>query len=143
MKRIAFFLIVVTGILAGCNSKGEPVEFAMACDPANEKKVVELSGFIKDKGGVFCSNIGGGRLECGFTLTNQLGGEKGVKADIEQGTGANTVEKLPSGFKKEDIKIHDNDGEIIALSEKVKLTGKMSIGPNGTPCFMQVTKIEK
>ncbi len=50
---------------------------------------------------------------------------------------------MPSGFRKEDIKIHDKKGDIIALSEKVKLTGKMSLGPNGTPCFIQVTKIEK
>ncbi|MBC7901017.1 MAG: hypothetical protein H7070_13305 [Saprospiraceae bacterium] len=143
MRITTFFLLIFTGILAGCNSKGEPVEFTKACDQANEKKVIELTGFIRDKGGVFCSNIGGGRLECGFTLTTQLGEETGVKAEIEQGTGANTVEKLPSGFKKEDIRIHDNNGDIIALSDKVKLTGKMSIGPNSTPCFMQVTKIEK
>lgn len=143
MKIITLFLLLATGVLTGCNSKGEPVEFAKACDEANEKKVVELNGFLRDKGGVFCSNIGGGRLECGFTLTDKPGDETGVKADIEQGTGANTVEKLPSGFKKEDIKIHDNNGDIIALSDKVKLTGKMSVGPGGKPCFMQVTKIEK
>lgn len=143
MERIAFFLIVLTGILAGCNSNGEPIEFTKACDPANEKKVAEINGFIREKSGVFCSNIGGGRLNCGFTLTDKLGDENGITADIEQGTGANTVEKLPSGFKKEDIKIHDNNGDRIAPSDKVKLTGKMSIGPNGTPCFMEVTKIEK
>jgi len=143
MKIIALFLLIATGTLAGCNSKGEPVEFSKACDQANEKKVVELTGFLRDKGGVFCSNIGGGRLECGFTLTDKLGDDQGIKVEIEQGTGANTVEKLPSGFKKEDIKIKDNDGNVINLSEKLRVTGKISVGPGGVPCFVQATTIEK
>ena len=143
MKPITLLVLITLGILAGCNTKGEPVEFSKACDVANEKKVVEISGFLVDKGGVFCSNIGGGRLECGFTLTEKLGDDKGFKAEIAQGSSANSVEELPRGFKKEDIKIRDNGGNIISPSDKVKLTGKMSVGPGGVPCFMQVDKIER
>ena len=143
MKMIMLLILAVLGVTAGCSTKGEPVEFAKACDVANEKKVIEVSGFLMDKGGVFCSNIGGGRLECGFTLTEKLGDEKGFKAEIAQGSSANSVEELPRGFKKEDIKIRDNSGNIISPSDKVKLTGKMSVGPGGVPCFMQVDKIER
>jgi hypothetical protein len=143
MKTTTLLILFVICLMAGCNTKGEPVEFARVCDEANEKKVVEVSGFLVEKGGVFCSNIGGGRLECGFTLTEKLGDEKGLKAEIAQGTSANSVEQLPKGYKKEDIKIRDNGGSIIAPSDKVKITGKMSIGPAGVPCFMQVDKIER
>lgn len=127
----------------GCNKQGVPVDFANACNIENEKKAVEVSGYLNDKGGVFCSNIGGGNVKCGFTFLQNPTDEKGFSADIEQGTWANNVEKLERGYKKEDIKIYDNEGNVVNLAGKVKITGKMSISPDGQVCFMTVSKIEK
>lgn len=143
--RIYIILIVFTAILfsAGCNSKGEPVELAKACAPDFDKKYVEVAGFLDDKGGVFCSNIGGGDVKCGFKLLEAPGGEKVMSADIVQGTWANNVEKLERGYKKEDIKIHDNSGSVISMSDKVKLTGTMMVTPDQTVCLIKVDKIEK
>lgn len=147
MKR--FFAILILAILAiGCgDTKGVSTDFANACNPDNEKKVLEVSGVLADRGSVFCSNTGG-RMECGFDFLESPGSEKKFSADVEQGSGANTVDKLERGYKKEDVKIRDNTGNQIALgSDKVKITGKMSVvapfGNSQGVCFMQVEKIEK
>ena len=81
-------------------------------------------------------------------LAETAGGTKYITADIEVGSGANTVDEIPKGFKKEDIKVRDNAGNQVALgADKVKLTGKMMIAPAAPGgqgvCLMQVYKIEK
>ena len=146
MKRIiAIFCLTV---LAGCgDTTGVPTAFADACDPGNEKKYIEVSGVLAQRGSVFCSNTGG-RMECGFDLMEAAGSGKKLRVDIEQGSGANTVNKLERGYKAEDIKIRDNAGNPVALNtDKVKLTGKMSVvapaGGSQGVCFMQVSKIER
>jgi len=128
--------------MTGCKRDAVPTELSTVCSPANEKKYISTSGFLDDKGGVFCSNTGG-RMDCGFAVSAAAGGDRVFSADIEQGGRAGQVEKLPSGYKKEDIKIRDNGGNIIRLSEKVNLTGEMSIAPDGSVCFMKVDKIER
>lgn len=148
MKRIALFATLVVGLsVVACDTKGVPTEFANACDPGNEKKTIEVSGVLEQRGSVFCSNTGG-RMECGFDLLEAPGSDKKLRVDVEQGSGANTVDKLDRGYKKEDVKIRDNgSGQIVLGSDKVKLTGKMSIAPpkgeSQGVCFMQVYKIEK
>lgn len=134
---LAFFTFV------GCAVEpGTPINFADGCKIANEKKQVEISGYLDDKGGVFCSNTGG-RMECGFTLLESPQNGKSVRVDIEQGSGSNAVEKLERGYKREDIKIRDAAGNIVGLSDRVKVTGKMNVMPDESFCFIQVEKIEK
>jgi len=87
-------------------------------------------------------------MECPFDFLESAGGEKKISADIEVGSGANTVTEIPKGFKTEDIKVRDNAGNQVALgSDKVKMTGKMLIAPAAPGgqgvCLMQVYKIEK
>ena len=121
---------------------GTPVEFSKACALENEKKIIAVSGFLRPAVSVFCSNHGG-RMECGFTFAETADAKKGFSADIEQGSGANTVDKLKSGYRREDVKIRDSAGNVINLAEKVKLTGKMNVTPDLSVCFLQVTKIER
>ena len=148
MIKGIFLLVAAIVFVTSCGSpQGKPTDLTTACSPENEKQYLEVSGYIVPRSSVFCSNIGGGRLECGFDFSDSANGEKKMGAEIEQGSGANTVDKLPSGYKKEDIKIRDNGGNVIALGDKVKVTGKMSIAPAAPGgqgvCFMQVEKIEK
>lgn len=146
MKRL--FATLSLAILAGCgDTTGVPTAFSDACNPDNEKKHIEVSGVLQQRGSVFCSNTGG-RMECGFDLLEAAGSDKKLRVDIEQGSGANTVDALERGYKKEDVKIRDNAGNQIGLgTDKVKLTGKMSVvAPKGDAqgvCFMQVSKIER
>lgn len=148
MKLIVLTLVLAAGtFMSGCaDVKGVPVEHANACNAENDKKVIEVSGFLEPRSFMYCSNRGG-RMECGFDLKDALGSDKIVRVDLEEGTSANMVEKLEKGFKREDVKIHDNTGAVIALTDKVRVTGKISIVPpfgnaEGV-CFMQVSKIEK
>ena len=144
MKRFRIISILLAVSFAiSCNTVGEPVEFATACSPDYEKKTVEISGFLSDKGGVFCSNIGGGSVKCGLKFTETPESEKSISADIVQGTWANNVEKLERGYKKGDIKIHDNDGNIINIADKVKITGTLNTTSDPNVCFVSVAKITK
>lgn len=144
MKTRILIVAAFVGLFAvACNTVGEPVEFAKACSPDSEKKTVEIGGFLSDKGGVFCSNIGGGPVKCGFKFTETPTSEKSISADIVEGTWANNVEKLERGYKKEDIKIHDNGGNIINIDDKVKITGTLNTTGDPNVCFVSVAKIEK
>jgi len=143
-KAIAIVLLASTSLLAACVTVGVPTEFSKACGVDNEKKIIEVSGVIAERGkSVFCSNTGG-RMECGFALLESEGSDKTFNVDIEQGSGANTVDKLEKGYKKEDVRIRDNAGNQIEPGrDKVKVTGKMSVEPAMNVCFMQVYKIER
>ena len=116
------------------------MEFSKACAPENEKKVIAVSGFLRSAGSVFCSNHGG-RMECGFTLGETADSRKGFTAYIEQGSGANTVDPLKSGYRRDDVRIRDSAGNAVNLAEKLTLTGKMNVAPD--VCFLQVTRIDR
>lgn len=144
MKRLYLLVLLVpVMMMAGCTKTAVPVEISKICAADNEKKYISTSGFLDDRGSIFCSNIGGGPVRCGLDVVASPGSTKVFSADIEQGSGSDEIEKLPSGYKKEDIKVHDNGGKIIAFTDKVTLTGQMSITPDGSVCFMTVDKIEK
>jgi hypothetical protein len=148
MKRGLLLLGLVTAA-AACGAKiGEPVSFANACDAGNDGKYLQVPGYIADDGSVFCSNIGSSKVQCGFILIDSPGSKNKIKVDIDEGTGANTVTKLESGYSKSDIKIRDNNGTEIALNkDQVKTSGKLSIARtnDGSPgvCFMQVDRIDR
>lgn len=147
MRSTFALCVLIFSFTLACSTTGVPTEFANACALENDGKTLEVSGVLQMRGSVFCSNRGG-RMECGFDFVEAAGSDKKFSADIEQGSGANTVDEIPKGFKKEDIKVRDNAGNQVALgSDKVKLTGKMSVAPAAPGgqgvCFMQVYKIEK
>ncbi|HEY8559596.1 MAG TPA: hypothetical protein VIL74_04270 [Pyrinomonadaceae bacterium] len=130
---------------AGCGSApGTPVEYAKACAAENDKKNIEVTGFLSPRRSVFCSNTGGGPVRCGVNLLETADAQKdNFSADIERGTGANNIEEIKGSFKREDIKIHDNDGNLVNLAEKVKVTGVLNKIPNADQCYLTVSKIEK
>ena len=144
MKQVFILaVIIVCSMFVGCSKTAVPVDISKVCAPDNEKKYVQTSGFIDDKGSIFCSNIGGGRLDCSLDVTASPGGNRVFGAEIEQGSGANTVDKLKSGYRREEIKIRDSAGSVINLAEKVRLTGKMNVTPDRSVCFLQVTRIDR
>ncbi len=146
MKALSILILFGLSTIA-CNTSGVPTEFANACAQDLDGKTIEVSGILQPRSSVFCSNRGG-RMECPFDFVETAGSEKKMGADIEVGTGANTVTEIPKGYKKEDLKIRDNAGNQINLgTDKVKLTGKMLIAPAAPGgqgvCLMQVYKIER
>lgn len=145
MKIILIFVLAAISMLSGCApKKGEALELSKVCDPVNDGKYLEVKGVIAEPTSIFCSNIGGGRMECPFEISETAGGEPKMRVDIEEGSGANTVDKIPSGYKKGDIKIHDNAGNPMTIgSDVLRFTGKTSISPDAKACFMEVDRIEK
>ena len=147
MKNIvifAFAFFIITSF-SGCTKNYQSAEAASICDEANDKKNVRLSGYLTDGVTVMCSNYGG-RLDCGFKLLQDPSEKDGITVNILQGSSANEVEKLERGYKKEDIKIRDNSGNLVAPSDKVNVSGTMAVGPkskDGQACFLKVDKIEK
>jgi len=147
MKRIIFLASLIVLSAAACNTTGVPTEFANACAQELDGKTLEVGGILQTRGSIYCSNRGG-RMECPFDFVEAAGSDKKMTADIEVGGGANTMDEIPKGFKKEDLKVRDNAGNPVALgSDKVKLTGKMMIAPAAPGgqgvCLMQVYKVEK
>jgi len=145
--RKALLLLAASLFAAGCNTTGIPTDFANACIADNDKKTLEVSGVLQPRSSIYCSNRAG-RMECPFDFVEAAGSEKKMTADIATGSGANTVDEIPKGFKKEDLKIRDNAGNPVGLgADKVRLTGKMMIAPAAPGgqgvCLMQVYKIER
>ena len=145
MWKSALFLTLSAALLTvGCAAKvGEPIDFANSCKIENDAKYVSITGYLKADGSMFCSNIGGGPVTCGLTLTETADGTKGLKADIDQGSGSNEIEKFEGSYKKEGLKIRDDSGQMVKIGDKVKLTGKFSVTPDASLCFMHADKIEK
>lgn len=142
MRNVLFLLTIVFALAGvGCYKTGVPTEFSKACVLENDYKILEIEGFLKDSGGVRCSNSQG-PMECYFTFTAAPGDEKGMRVKVEQGTWANEVEKLSDGYKTEDVKIHSDDGSLVKLGEKLKITGEFRADTDGT-CRIDVTKITR
>lgn len=142
-----FSLIFVFALMTIHCGNGTPVEYANACNPDNNKKYIQVSGFLDEKGGIFCSNTSG-PLECGLKLLKNAGDDKGISSDITVGSWSNNIEKPASGFKREDLKIRDNNGEFVKLGDAVKLTGEItavadSTAQDGVVCYLKVGKIER
>lgn len=148
MRYLISMAVVAMALMgSGCATTGVPVAFGSACDAANDGKTLEVPGFLQPRTSIYCS-YRGGRMECPFDFVEAVGSEKKITADIATGSGANTVDEIPKGFKKEDLKVRDNAGSQVAFgTDQVKLTGKMMIAPAAPGgqgvCLMQVYKIEK
>lgn len=142
MRNVLFLLTIMVALAGfGCNKTGVPTEFSKACAPENDYKILEVEGFLMDSGGVRCSNSQG-PMECIFKFTAAPGDENGMRVEIDMGTWANEVEKLSDGYKTDDVKIHSDDGSLVKLGEKLKITGEMRIiGPEN--CKIDVTKITR
>ena len=81
-------------------------------------------------------------MDCSLDLLPSPGGESVFGAEIEQGSGASEIEKFESGYKRDDLKIHDDEWRPHKAFGQGPLTGKMSVVP-GSTCFMEIDKIEK
>lgn len=147
MRIVTGLCFSIVLLVTSCSVTGEPVEFARACDQANDGKTLQVSGVVMPRKSIFCSNRGG-RMECPFDFQESAAGQNKMTADIEVGSGANTMDEVPKGFKKEDLKVRDNAGNPVTLeTDVVKATGKMMIAPAAPGgqgvCLMQVYKIER
>src|SRR3954466_8722206 len=122
MRTTTLLLIILISLMSACKTReAVNVDLSNACAADNEKKYLSTTAYLDPGGSVFCSNTGG-RMDCSLDAVANTGGPRVFGAEIQEGSGANTIEKLESGYKLEEIKIHDNAGLLIKLTDKVRLT---------------------
>lgn len=142
MRQLIYFTVLTFCILsASCTKTAVPVDLATCCKVENEKKYVEVSGYLDDGGFMSCSGRDG-RVQCGMNLA-ETPKAKGLSVYVEEGDGANKISKINGSYKRDELKIHDNSGNVISLNDKVKVTGEMNVMPDGSFCFLEISKIEK
>ena len=135
----SLLLALAIGLIA-CGGPGKAVAFAQVCDKANEQQRIATEGYFSTGGSIFCSNIGSSTVQCGLEFVENAGDSEGFSADVDQGDGDNEVEEIPDDFTDDTITIHADDGSVVRIGEKVRISGKMLISEN--VCLMNVDLIE-
>jgi hypothetical protein len=140
-----FLLLMVVGLsllLSGCNYTGTPVEYANLCDKSNDRKMVEVVGFLDNNGSAMCSNSTG-PMKCAISFKEKLETKEFVNADISLGTWASEVENVEG----KGLRIRDSKSEFIERTDKVKLTAEVRVTTGGSDpkygCYLSTYKIEK
>ncbi len=148
MKKYLFLTITVFCLAAiGCNTKGEPVEFAKVCDKVNDKKTVEVVGFFKNTGSAMCSNsINSATMRCPINFIESPATEIPLGTKLDLGSGKSSIENIEG----KGLTIHDQNGEVIENTQKVRITGSVFNFADSAPkdakyslCSVTITKIEK
>jgi hypothetical protein len=127
-------------LLTSCGASPESVVYSQICDQA-DGTVVQTEGYFAIDSSVFCSNIGSNDVRCGLGFVAAPGQKAGFTADVAQGTGRNQVEPIPDDFAPAAIVFHSADGGEVHVTDKVVITGKLSVAPN--VCFIRVDTITK
>ncbi|TBX70699.1 hypothetical protein EZL74_03230 [Flavobacterium silvisoli] len=59
-----------------------------------------------------------------------------------KGEKKNMMDLLPSGYTEEDVRIYDQNGQLVKLGDKIRVTGEL-LGGLDDWCDIEVSKIEK
>jgi|CXWL01.1.fsa_nt_gi hypothetical protein len=141
-------LLTAISIVSACNYSGTPVEYANVCDKANDDKLVEVVGFLDNKGSAMCSSGYGHPMRCPIGFKDNLDSEKSLNASIDKGTGASSIDEYEKG---KGLKLKDAMGEFVERTQKVKIVAEVNVfdeasrvgDPNSAACYLIVKKIEK
>ncbi|MCB1025845.1 MAG: hypothetical protein KDB79_15730 [Acidobacteria bacterium] len=145
MKNYLFLMVTGLCLISfGCDYTGVPVEFASACDKANDDKTIEVTGYFNNTGSSMCSSSGNGPMRCPINFVGEPNGEdKIVRAELDLGSGGSSVENIEG----KGLTIHDKDGGVIDNKQKVKITANVNSVDYSNPklqnCWVVVKKIEK
>jgi len=145
-----FAAALLVALCVGCEppKPGEPVTFDTVCDakydPVMEKglhvtKKVALEGYLVNRSSMkVCSDT------CDIDLYEKPEGKgRRVNIDVPVGDGKNQFERLPKNFKNEDVKLHTQDGKVVGVGAKVRVTGgRAPTGSRQTCALWAVTLIE-
>jgi len=100
-------------------------------------KRVTLEGYIGAPSMMVCSSE-----SCSVDLFPTAAAEgKGVGAYFKVGNGANEMSKLPDKFAPSDVKLHTNDGKVLGVGMKVRVTGQR-MGSAGDPTVCAIDDVD-
>lgn len=132
-------------VMAACApGPGTPVELGALCRASNDGERVAVEGYIDAGASIFCSNIGGGPVTCGLDLKEQTGDEPAATVYIPEGGGGGEIESVPEDFTRATLRIHADDGTLVGLNDRVRITGPVSVveSSESPVCFVTAEMIE-
>lgn len=116
-------LCLMALVQVGCGKAtppATPITYDATNSEANNGKQVSLVGYARLP--VMMSVSDTMLIE----LHEQADGKgKHVNFDVPIGTGANQLEKPPSRYKKEDLKLHASDGTVVGPDDKIRVSGEL------------------
>lgn len=122
MRRWSLVLMLCAFTLAACGdtppTAGTNTAFADACAKANDGKRIAVDGYLRfpesftDDGSVIL------RL---FQTDSFNGDHIGVQTKF--GTQPNQAENVANHFTDEDLKVHQDNGQIVGYGTKVRISG--------------------
>ncbi len=124
VRRFFIYLGLISLLLASCAqaplTEGAAQNFANACDKANNGKRVSVEGFLRFPDSFTDSQSVLLRL---YESNSYSGTPIGVQIDF--GTQANQVEKVPEQYTDNDLKVHLANGQVAPFGTKVKVSGQV------------------
>src|SRR6478736_293711 len=119
--REVICIVLLAAIYSACGTRAVELQPADVCSSDNAGKYVSTSGYLddKDEAGLMCTNPGSSRMTCRYSVLANPGGAEVFSAFIEQGKSKNQAEKPSTGYRREDLKIRDDNGSMISLSDRV------------------------
>lgn len=142
MKTITNFLFIFAAALLIVSCSSEPV-FVKAedlCTPEYKKKEVITEGVLRVPSSFYTM---GSTVTLMLVASNKVNVPSIVFLNYNNNKEKkNMIEPLKDNFSEEDIKIYDNDGNLVQLGEKVRITGELT-GGSKDYCELWVHKLEK
>ena len=145
-------------MVSACSSlpPAVPIEYANVCKQENDKKRVEVMGYLGlGAGDLYCPSERGVRM-CYLSLyenpdTKPDAEHKGITAKIVIGSSGSTMNEprqSVAGITNSDLVIREDKGTNVTTKDKLKLSATITvtddvINKGKTVCYLTVDKIEK
>ena len=138
MKNIFYLLscCLIFSSITSCSSEPEKVNACELCVEKYKKEIVTTEGIVVLPQSFYTT---GGSVT--LFLKDNCSTKSPSISIKSYGEKKNTIEKLADGYKEEDVKIYDNEGHIVKLGDRIRVTGKL-VGASNEWCEINVDKIE-
>ena len=138
MKNVLYILscCIILSFITSCSSEPLKVNACELCNEKYKKEMVTTEGIVVLPESFYTT---GGSVTLFLKDNCQV---KSPSISIKTfGEKKNSMEKLTSGYTEEDVKIYDNNGTIVKLGDRIRVTGKL-VGASKQWCEINVDKIE-
>lgn len=125
--------LFATVCMLGCSSPpppATPMQWDNFNVQANHDKQISLEGYMRLPVAAMVSDT---MLIDLYQKPERQG--KSVPVSMRIGSGKNQVEKPPKDYKDSDFKLHANDGSLVGMGDKVRVSGKLIYSPSSSILF--------
>ncbi|MBS2035346.1 hypothetical protein JST97_10180 [bacterium] len=139
MKKASLILLAI--LAWGCSSPPPPATpqtFSTYNTQANHEKQISLEGYLRFPAAALVSDTM--ILDLAESLEPKA---KVASVSTKVGSSANQVEKPPKDYTDKDLKVHANDGSLVELNQKVRVSGKLIYSASGGSILFAPVDIQK